>query len=313
MGRKMLSHQQFVDRVKTTSPDVTILGQYTGASNRIKVKCNKCGNEWNVIANSLIQGSGCNKCKPIFNKITHDEFMQKLDNKGILEKIEILSTYKTVKDRIKCKCKICGHIWNPMADYILRGNGCPKCGVLKRSSQRKYTNEQFLSKLHENNMNIRVLSQYVDSYTKVKCQCEKCGNIWKARANHLLSGHGCPICKSSLGEKKIFNYLTKNNVLFIHQKTFGGLLGLYGGLLPYDFYLPNQNLLIEYQGQFHDGTVSGDLQSEKEYKLRQEYDKRKREYARKRNIRLLEIWYYDFDNILKIIQDNIDMRKEDKE
>ena len=103
MGRKMLSHQQFVDRVKTTSPDVTILGQYTGASNRIKVKCNKCGNEWNVIANSLIQGSGCNKCKPIFNKITHDEFMQKLDNKGILEKIEILSTYKTVKDRIKCK------------------------------------------------------------------------------------------------------------------------------------------------------------------------------------------------------------------
>ena len=137
MGRKMLSHQQFVDRVKTTSPDVTILGQYTGASNRIKVKCNKCGNEWNVIANSLIQGSGCNKCKPIFNKITHDEFMQKLDNKGILEKIEILSTYKTVKDRIKCKCKICGHIWNPMADYIIRGNGCSKCGVLKRSSQRK--------------------------------------------------------------------------------------------------------------------------------------------------------------------------------
>ena len=27
----------------------------------------------------------------------------------------------------------------------------------------------------------------------------------------------------------------------------------------------------------------------------------------------MEIWYYDFDNILKIIQDNIDMRKEDEE
>ena len=67
----------------------------------------------------------------------------------------------------------------------------------------------------------------------------------------------------------------------------------------YDFYLPEHNLLIEYQGQFHDGTAH--QQSKKEFERQQEHDKRKREYAKDNNIKLLEIWYYDFDNIEEIL------------
>ena len=40
---------------------------------------------------------------------------------------------------------------------------------------------------------------------------------------------------------------------------------------------------------------------EEQFKIQQEHDKRKKEYAKLHNIKLLEIWYYDFDNITEIL------------
>lgn len=39
----------------------------------------------------------------------------------------------------------------------------------------------------------------------------------------------------------------------------------------------------------------------KDSKKQQEHDRRKREYAKSHNIELLEIWYWDFDNIEEIL------------
>ena len=76
-----------------------------------------------------------------------------------------------------------------------------------------------------------------------------------------------------------------------------------GGHLSYDFYLPNHNLLIEYQGGFHDGTVTGSYQKLYDLERQQMHDKIKEKYAEQHNIRLLEIWYWDFDNIENILDE----------
>lgn len=58
------------------------------------------------------------------------------------------------------------------------------------------------------------------------------------------------------------------------------LVGDGGGNLSYDFYLKEDNLLIEYQGEFHDGS---DRMPDKSYlPTQQEHDRRKREYAEQR-------------------------------
>ena len=103
----------------------------------------------------------------------------------------------------------------------------------------------------------------------------------------------------SHGERKIKDYLCNNHYKYIPQKTFSGLIGVGGGALSYDFYLPDYNLLIEYQGEFHDGTAK--IQTEIELLKQQEHDKRKRGYAQKHNIYLLEICYNDYDNIEQIL------------
>lgn len=45
--------------------------------------------------------------------------------------------------------------------------------------------------------------------------------------------------------------------------------------------------------------------TERNFDKQKEHDKRKKEYARNNNIDLLEIWYWDFDNIEEILNKQI--------
>ena len=58
-------------------------------------------------------------------------------------------------------------------------------------------------------------------------------------------------------------------------------------------------MLIECQGEFHDGTAYH--QTQEGYLIQQEHDKRKQEYAKIHKIKLLEIWYWDYENINEIL------------
>lgn len=131
----------------------------------------------------------------------------------------------------------------------------------------------------------------------------------------------CPKCNYSKGEEKISNYLGNNCYIniseeecdkldntfklrgkyYIPQKKFNGLLGMANGVLSYDFHLPQYNLLIEYQGQQHERYIPGFHKSKKDFEKQQEHDRRKREYARSGGINLLEIWYWDYENIEEIL------------
>ena len=127
----------------------------------------------------------------------------------------------------------------------------------------------------------------------------------------------CPECNCSKGEIKISQYLIKNNFIkyedYIPQKPFNGLVGLGNGSLSYDFYLPKYNLLIEYQGEQHDHPVDflgkGKEYAENQFKNQQEHDRRKKQYADENDIKLLEIWYWDFDNIETILDKELKKRR----
>ena len=80
------------------------------------------------------------------------------------------------------------------------------------------------------------------------------------------------------------------------------------GLLSYDFYLPIYNLLIEFQGIQHEQPIEY-FGGEEQFEIQQEHDKRKREYAKQNNINLLEIWYYDIDNIEEILTNTLNNLK----
>lgn len=137
-----------------------------------------------------------------------------------------------------------------------------------------------------------------------KFYCEDCGEEFETTLDKItIDGRSmkCRNCNSSKGEQKINKYLTDNNIEFISQKTFKYLIGVGNGNLSYDFYLPQYNLLIEYQGEQHEKFIKGFHKSEEDFIIQKEHDRRKKKYAKDNNIELLEVWYYDYENIEEIL------------
>ena len=61
----------------------------------------------------------------------------------------------------------------------------------------KKTHEYFVLELIGKGIFYEPLDRYVDSKTKIRFKCDKCGNIWKASPTNILSGKGCAQCKKT--------------------------------------------------------------------------------------------------------------------
>lgn len=91
-----------------------------------------------------------------------------------------------------------------------------------------------------------------------KIECRKCGKIYYDAPNELISEkrtHGNNPCqcwrKHSIGVYKIINLLDTHNIIYELEKKFPTCLSDKGNMLPFDFYLPDYNILIEYDGEQH--------------------------------------------------------------
>ena len=103
----------------------------------------------------------------------------------------------------------------------------------------------------------------------------------------------------SRGESRIQKFLKKNKIAFVPQKTFSDCKHL--KVLPFDFYLPKYNLLIEFQGAQHYRPV--EVFGGKEAFIGQKHrDKIKKEFAKKNDIVLLAISYKKLNRIPSILK-----------
>jgi hypothetical protein len=145
----------------------------------------------------------------------------------------------------------------------------------------------------------------IGSSKKVWWICKKCGHKWKASINNRSHGSGCNRCNSSKGENKLISYFVKNNIEYIVQKRFKECKNKL--TLPFDFYLPQYNLLIEYQGIQHYEIITAcnwyktKQEKEKVLKLSKKKDKIKRDFCKSKKIRLLAIPYTYYDKIENIL------------
>lgn len=173
---------------------------------------------------------------------------------------------------------------------------------------RKKTHEEFVKEMTDKNPSVKIIGKYNGALTDVDCQCEKCDYIWKAKPEKSVRGTDCPKCNFSKGEKKIDEFLCTHDIANIPQKKFDDLVGIHGWKLSYDFYIPSFNVLIEYQGEQHYEPIKFGKTIEygiKRLKTQQMNDSIKREYAKNNNMKLLEIPYWEFDNIEEILESRL--------
>lgn len=98
----------------------------------------------------------------------------------------------------------------------------------------------------------------------------------------------------SLGEEKIFNILKNNNIYFEREKSFADLKH---GLFRFDFYLPKNNTIIEFDGAQHWNFIKHFYNNRQDFMRAKENDRRKNSYCLANSIKLYRIPYWELDNI----------------
>ena len=73
---------------------------------------------------------GTVKGKQGFQKMTHEEFIQKASQNN--DKLNISGIYKCNREKVDVECKQCGYQWKVSPSNILRNAGCPVCNGNKR-------------------------------------------------------------------------------------------------------------------------------------------------------------------------------------
>jgi len=165
------------------------------------------------------------------------------------------------------------------------GQGCPKCSIDKQT----LTTEKVLNKfrrIHKYDYSYKLM-EYKNNYTKIKIICSKHGVFEQMPYLHSR-GQGCPKCKNSIGEKIILNFLEINNLKYLSQHKFNECKNT--NKLPFDFYLKELNLCIEYQGKQHFEAIDY-FGGEKTLKYIQNNDKIKKKFCENNKINLLYINY----------------------
>lgn len=272
-----------------------LLSPYREYDQKILFKCNICGLKKEVIASSLLKKS--NKKKHIcrcygYPEEWHQQLREFRKWESAQEEYAILSEFKGLRKNLRVKCKSCNSEQNRSVGSLMRGDECLVCkskhGILK-------TEEQLSKELFEK---YGGEYEYIKGYKGVTAPAlfrhTVCGKIYSTQPHYLLSFKGgtCPICrKGSKGERAISLFLKNNNIIFEEQKRFSDFRRY-----PYDFFIPQKNLLIEFQGIQHFQPVQR-FGGESSFLHQKEIDFLKKKYALERGFNFLEISYLDLANI----------------
>lgn len=231
---------------------------------------------------------------------------------GFLEVLE-LDKEETLKNKNlnnnvywKCKCHKCGKITSTLGTALKYGNaltcGCSHDEMRKRKridmTGKTIGYIHFLEPDEEETLKRRELNK--DTSLWWKCKCLNCGKEFSVKGSEVRQGHiiSCGCAVRSRGELLIKEYLDKNKIKYEEQYSFPELKGK-NQSLRFDFAIFKDNkifTLIEFQGEQH--YVAKDFFGGSErLKMQQEYDQRKRDYCKNNNIKLIEIPYWEINNI----------------
>lgn len=161
-----------------------------------------------------------------------------------------------------------------------------------------YSKDEFRDIVKKLTPNIEVIDEEIFPSKKVLCRCKSCGSVWGVWASYLLRGTACPKCRGSIGENIILSYLEENNYKYVREYSFPNCK--YIRQLRFDFYLPEYNAVIEFDGIQHFAPTRfcssySEDDTFMEFRSIQKRDRIKNSFCKKNNIPMLRIKYNEDD------------------
>lgn len=285
------------------------------SAKRIKANCDLCGATKEVsfdrYMNSIERNNGryiCHKCSATLHpKATLLERQERHYNRALEICNECGYTLVSSKDDItgnasviEYNCKKHGLHKMKLAN-LFSGKRCPECRWEESSIRYRKSVEDVIREVEECGGKLINPEEYVNQSTpNLAFICSECGDIFYSSLAHYTQhgGRVCPKCSNyeSLGEKKVRYYLESHSIEFEQQKMFTECRDQ--RMLPFDFYLPTHNTIIEFDGEQHYKEKNYFKNSLEEIR---NHDEIKNSFCTNARINLIRIPYNQINHINEIL------------
>lgn len=322
---KPYTNEEFIEKLRAEYGDDYDYSEVNYENNRsaIKLRCKKHGVFFERLPSALLKGWGCSICNKEQGKTWANTVSCSYDP---LRRNERWTT-----ERFIAESK--GRFGDDVFDYsrcVYKNKSTPVILLNKQSGKvfsvlpyehlrhdNNYDGEHvfyqgttdaekihFIVKRIRENINHKVyvpMQHIVNSRKTFQCICPIHGAFY-TNIVHIYNGMCCPECSKpigeSLGERNVRKYLMDKGIVFLQEYRIEDKK-YFENYVRVDFYLPNHNIFIEFQGEQHYG-IGNELIShgQKTFKEQKKRDDSLRRYASDKHIELIEVPFF-FRNHIK--------------
>lgn len=294
---KRLTQREFEERVlNKLGPEYRVLGKYINKETKIEMEHFACGNKFLKKPGDVMQkGSGCPFCCGNKKALYTEQWVQTHTPLPY----HYVTGYLSMSKKCTFHCDKCNTDFLQTPGRLINQKifGCGCCPTKRK------THDEFLRELGEECLKeYEVLDEYDTIDKKINFKHKPCQTIFKLSPYQFITRHNkqyCPLCyfKKSKGELSIANFLEVNEIDYQKEFVFPDLPKRF-----FDFFLPQDNSVIEYDGEQHFFAVDF-FGGEEALQATKKRDQEKNQYCLTNNIKVYRIPYYDYDNINQILHE----------
>lgn len=251
-----------------------------------------------------LTGKGCEYCNGRWFQPDWEKYARDVHG----DKYEYLTAPKIMDDKIQIKCPVHGVFTQSYHAHIKLGNGCPECAQKHLSLEKRMAN--FLNKAQTKygDRFAYAMNEYIDERTPFTIICREHNYSFKTTPDtHLRKSGCCPMCSMPSGEIQIAEWLKTHGINSIHKYSIdNNNPQLNKCRLEIDFYLPDHDTFIEFNGEQHYMDV-GYFRKHKNFSLevQQLRDQTVRDYCARYGHKLIEIRFDEKHLIAEILQKHL--------
>lgn len=296
MGKKKTQEQFEQDVFERLGDDYELLSLYPGGHGKVFMRHKTCNNTFYKNVHDIIsKKSGCPYCNGAKPALYNEEWVK--DNTPF--PYRYISGYQGMSRKCLFYCDKCKTEFQQQPQKLINQHiyGCD-CWPTKKLSHVDFLNQLGEQCLKE----YEIIGEYQGTDTPIRIKHLLCNYDFDVTPYYFLHRANktyCPICyyKKSKGEVKISIALNNKKINYKREYSFKNL-----PFYRFDFYLPDYNTIIEYDGEQHYQSIEF-FGGEKTLQETIKRDKTKNQFCLDNNVTLFRIPYTEIDNIDTILND----------
>ena len=307
---KNLPEWYVMEKKEEINPTIKILEPYVNLTTPIKYICTKHNYSAKNTMQSILRGQGCYYCG--IEKLSQQSF---LSDETVIKNVKRKNPHV---DLVQYNGESTASIWhcnrhnkNFKKNYLTLltcESGCDECYREFIRERSGLGLEEFKNRLSKVHPELIVKGEYINSGTNIELFCTKHNHTYSTTPVSAIKRLSCcPKSRVTYKEEYMCSLLEKWNYNITRQKIFEDCRDK--NCLPFDCYLDDYNVCIEYDGEQHFRPVRFGKQKFQDtldkFEITKKHDAIKNDYCKKNNIPLIRVPYYYFDDLEYFLFDKL--------